>query len=83
MKNITSIKDLKYYIYKYYYEPHNTIYIITIIEHPDGYAEAWTHHRDYGQSNHVVGIMKQQCPKDKKYIDVLINAAIEYIETEA
>ena len=71
--------------YLYYHESTNQNYIITLIEHNDElkYAEVWVNQYDEGNASHVVGIYAKQCPKNKNYKEVLLNAAIDYIEDEA
>lgn len=81
--NELNFRTIKQYLY--YNEKYNNNYIITVIEHNDSlkYAEVWVNHYDEGNASHVVGIYASQCPKNKDYKEVLLNAAIEYINREA
>lgn len=80
MNNLSKITDTKMTQYAYYCEKVNTNYIITIIEHNNGYIEVWTNAQDYGVADYVVGITKDP---EHDEIAILLNAAIEYIEREA
>ena len=83
MLNELKFRTIKQYLY--YHEPSNQNYIITIIEHNDSlkYCEVWVNNYDEGTAYDVVGIYAKQCPKNKNYKEVLLNAAIDYIEKEA
>lgn len=85
MDNIRELNFRTITQYLYYNVKYNTNYIITLIEHNDSlkYCEVWVNHYDEGNASHVVGINAKECPKDRDYKEVLLNAAINYIETEA